>query len=64
MATQESKDALKQQMADAAHVASEEIDADDVAAFVTVAKWWSRHHLKSGSRRLARILLPYAEVKP
>ena len=63
MTTQESKDALKQQMADAAHVASEEIDADDVASFVTVAKWWSRHHMKSGHRRLARVLLEYENVQ-
>ena len=61
---QENKNAeLIKAMEKASDDANEDIDGDDVDHFKIVAQWWNRHYLKTGHKRLARILLEYMDVR-
>lgn len=47
----------------AAELADEELKEISKDSVILVADWWKKHYLKSGHKRLAKILLTFATKK-
>ena len=49
------------QMDEAAKIADEDLGNLQATHVKAVADWWKKHYLKSGHKRLAKILLKHAD---
>ncbi len=54
---QKSKEQIKQEMDQAAEIASQELNQLDPNAVKVVATWMKNHYMKAGYKRLGRILV-------
>lgn len=57
-----SKEEMMAQMDAAAIIAEQEFKAMSQHLTVPVARWWQKHYLKAGHKRLGRMMVQYAKA--